>query len=55
MSGFVGWFESITADEAVIEQEIKQIREITRDILKRIACRVLVWRVYCNRLYKRTS
>lgn len=32
MSGFVGWWEVMSAEEAVIEQEIKQIRELCRDM-----------------------
>lgn len=36
MSGFVGWWEVMSAEEAVIEQEIKQTRELCRDMLKRI-------------------
>lgn len=36
MSGFVEWWEVMSAEEAVIEQEIKQIRELCRDMFKRI-------------------
>lgn len=42
MSGFVGWWEVMSAEEAVIEQEIKQMRELCRDVFKRIE-RVEYW------------
>ena len=42
MSGFIGWWEVMSAEEAVIEQEIKQIRELCRDMFKRIG-RIEYW------------
>lgn len=42
MSGFVGWWEVMSAEEAVIELEIEQIRELFRDMFKRIG-RVEYW------------
>jgi len=36
MSGFVGWWEVISAEKTVIEREIEQIRELCRDISRRI-------------------
>lgn len=38
MSFFVGWFEKISGESAVIEREIEQMRELCRDITKRIGC-----------------
>ena len=37
MSGFIGWYEIMTAEESVIEHEIKQIRVLSRDISCRIS------------------
>lgn len=42
MSGFVEWWEVMSAEEAVIEQEIKQMRELCRDMFKRIG-RIEYW------------
>ena len=42
MSGFVGWWEVMSAEEAVIERDIEQMRELCRDISRRID-RVEYW------------